>query len=143
MSEKVEGAKQDCGACKTKLICVEIEEEWQGKVTKKLQWQNELDHKPHFRYVSKGKYNCVKPEETTTEKKSDDYLKQKQEGIQTHKAKEKKSRPEIIDVDFVEKEMAKIIAIRGIVYDALGTNPNGQEVGLCIKLIYDKMNVEQ
>ena len=130
MSEKVEGAKQDCGACKTKLVCVEIEEEWQGKVTKKLQWQNELDHKPHFRYVSPGKYNCVKPEA-----KAEEVLKQT-----------KKTEFTVENLVTIDKEINKLIVIEEIVTKKLTTGdlpPNPAKVGMYMKFIYDKMNVEQ
>ena len=186
-NEKVEGGKQDCGACGTKLICVEIEEEWQGKVTKKLQWQNELDHKPHFRYVSPGKYKCVKPEE-----KSDDYLKNKQEEItkghcshpddavflkedkncstgficekcqkpvdvgtvsriKKTKAEEllkqtKKTEFTVENLVTIDKEINKLIVIEKIITKKLTTGdlpPNPAKVGMYMKFIYDKMNVEQ
>lgn len=63
MPEKTEGAKQNCGKCKTPLVCVKIVSEWQGKKSEKLQWQNVADSKAHFKFISAGNYGCNVPEE--------------------------------------------------------------------------------
>lgn len=60
--DKVEGNEKVCGNCKTALICVKIEKEWQGKKDVKLQWQSKGCRKAHFKFAGekdgKTQFNC-------------------------------------------------------------------------------------
>ena len=65
-----ESETKNCGACKTPLIHVKVTSSWNGKSEEKLQWQNQSNHKPHFKYAGekdgKTQYNCIMPDTTQT-----------------------------------------------------------------------------
>jgi len=66
-----EGETKNCGACKTPLIHVKVISTWNGKSEEKLQWQNQSDSRPHFKWAGedqdgKAKYNCMMPQVTQT-----------------------------------------------------------------------------
>lgn len=63
-----EGETKNCGACQTPLVHVKVVSTWNNKTEEKLQWQNQSNGKPHFKFAGTGqdgkaKYNCIMPTE--------------------------------------------------------------------------------
>jgi len=60
MVEKTDGAEMTCKSCGTELIC--HMSDYRADFKNQLQWQNE-DGTAHYKWISKGKYNCIIPNE--------------------------------------------------------------------------------
>ena len=149
-TEKKEGAEQTC-KCGTSLICVKITKEWNGKTETKLQWQNKIDHKPHFKFAGPGKFDCVIPEKNNTENSTDDdsHLKKKQEEIlQQQQQDTRKKTSEFTEEQLVkiDEEITKLQLIETIVTKKLATEkeptPNPAKVGMYMKFVRDMMEEE-
>ncbi len=128
--EKKKGATQTC-KCKTELICVEIESEWNGVKSTKLQWQNVIDHKPHYKFAGPGKFDCnipamggISPQENEPIPINDSYFD----------SEEIKKIEEYIDeIKEIEKIVTRKLKTRTI-------DPNPAKVGMYVKFIFDKRN---
>lgn len=130
MADKKEGATQTC-KCGTKLICVKIIDTFENRNTEKLQWQNDSDHKPHFRFAGPGKFNCVMPKMDGFSESTEEHIPIKSDSLfESDKIKE------------IENEVDIIKEIEKIVTKQLKTNtidPNPAKVGMYVKFIYDKL----
>ncbi len=63
MSGEQEGHKKNCWKCKTPIIYVKVESEWNGQKSTKLQWQNQADGNFHYSYINEKEYHCHPPVE--------------------------------------------------------------------------------
>jgi len=121
-TEKKEGATQIC-KCKTDLICVKVTKTWNNKTEEKLQWQNQSDHKPHFKFAGPGKYDCILPENIVIP--------------ETKTITEKV--PSLVNADKINSQMDILLELESIVTKKLGDNPNPAKVGMYVKIIFDGM----
>lgn len=129
--DKAKGAKKVCSKCQTKLICNEIIKEYQGKKETKLQWQNELDGKPHYYYKGPGKYECSPPKETDVAKPAET----------KPAAAPEQPTPDKILGQFVIEETVTIQQIETLVKKALPDGSNDAKIGMYVKEIYRQQKI--